>query len=194
MPRAAGRSALGGGIPRLSRAAAPAILLAAAFAVALAPAARAQVFEELPPQLEARARALYAGVMCPQCAGQTLDQSSAPIADAMRSVIRTQLLAGAEDGAIIAALVESYGEAILASPPTRGFSLLAWLVPPIALLLGAAAVAVALRNMRARGPDAQPEAAAAAQAFETQTDAETRDLPFDLVDLELGADAPAARK
>ena len=175
---------------RIARAAAPLLLIAAlasALSTALAPAARAQTYEALPPELEERARGIYAGVMCPQCAGQTLDQSSAPIAEAMKSVVRTQLLAGATDAAIIAALVESYGEGVLASPPTRGFSLLAWLVPPLALLIGAAAVAAALRNRRARVPDAAPGAAPVASSAE-----DPRDLPLDLVDLELGADAPGA--
>ena len=167
----------------------PLLLIAAlafALSAALAPAVRAQTYEALPPDLEERARGIYAGVMCPQCAGQTLDQSSAPIAEAMKSVVRTQLLAGATDAAIIAALVESYGEGVLASPPTRGFSLLAWLVPPLAILVGAAAVAAALRNRRARVPDAGPGVMVAGSAEDP------RDLPLDLVDLELGADAPGA--
>ena len=186
---------------RIARAAAPLLALAAlafALSAALAPPARAQTYEALPPELEERARGIYSGVMCPQCAGQTLDQSSAPIAEAMKSVVRTQLLEGATDDAIIAALVESYGEGVLASPPTRGFSLLAWLVPPIALLIGAAAVAAALRNRRARVPDAAPGAAQAvaspgkAPIAGSEAEADARDLPLDLVDLELGADAPGA--
>ena len=182
---------------RVARAAAP-LLALAALASALAPSARAQTYEALPPELEERARGIYAGVMCPQCAGQTLDQSSAPIAEAMKSVVRTQLLDGATDDAIIAALVESYGESVLASPPTRGFSLLAWLVPPLALLIGAAAVAAALRNRRAQAPDAAPGAAAAVASSGAPPiagsgeAADARDLPMDLVDLELGADAPGA--
>ena len=42
----------------------------------------------------------------------------------------------------------SFGEEILASPPKRGISLLVWLAPPIALVLGGAAVALAIRGMR----------------------------------------------
>lgn len=186
---------------RVARAAALLLALAAlasALSAALAPPARAQTYETLPPELEERARGIYAGVMCPQCAGQTLDQSSAPIAEAMKSVVRTQLLAGATDDAIIAALVESYGESVLASPPTRGFSLLAWLVPPLALLIGAAAVAAALRNRRARVPDAAPGGAVpiagsgSPPVAGSEAEADARDLPLDLVDLELGADAPGA--
>lgn len=183
MRRAARRAALSRGF-RVCSPAAP-LLALAALAAALAPAAAlAQVSEELPPELQERARAIYEGVMCPQCAGQTLDQSSAPIADAMRNVVRAQLLAGATDDAIIASLVESYGEGVLAAPPARGFSLLVWLVPPFALLLGAAALALALRNMRTGGASARPAPSAAPDP--------DRGLPFDLVDRELGAGAPGA--
>ena len=183
MRRAARRAALSRGFRRALSPAAPLLALAA---VALSPAAPllAQVSEELPPELQERARAIYEGVMCPQCAGQTLDQSSAPIADAMRSVVRTQLLAGATDDAIVASLVESYGEGVLAAPPARGFSLIVWLVPPFALLLGGAALALALRNMRTRPAETPPYPSGAPDA--------DQELPFDLVDRELGAGAPGA--
>jgi len=182
--RAARRAALSRGFRRALSPAAP-LLALAAVAAALSPAAAvAQVSEELPPELQERARAIYEGVMCPQCAGQTLDQSSAPIADAMRSVVRTQLLAGETNDAIIASLVESYGEGVLAAPPARGFSLIVWLVPPLALLLGGAALALALRNMRARPADAPPYPSGPPDA--------DQELPFDLVDRELGAGAPGA--
>ena len=173
---------------RLSRAAT--LLLACAALITLSTtAARAQSYEELPPDLEERAQRIYSGVMCPQCAGQTIDESNAPIAEAMRTAIKAQLRSGATDDAIVDSLVQSYGEGILASPPTRGFSLLAWLVPPLVLLLGAAAVALAIRNMRGR-PGAEP--AAAAVGGGTTDTASGVSLPFDLVDRELGEDTQMA--
>ena len=93
------------------------ILLTAAFVEVTA---HAQSYEDLPPELEERAQSLYASLLCPQCAGQTIAQSSAPVASAMRGVIRDQLLAGATDDAIVTALVSAYGEGVLASPPVRG--------------------------------------------------------------------------
>lgn len=146
--------------------------------------ANAQTYEELPPELEERAQHLYSGVMCPQCAGQTIDESNAPIAEAMREAIKAQLRRGATDGAIMDSLVQSYGEGILASPPTRGFSLLAWLIPPLAVLLGAVAVVFTVRNMRSR-PASEPAAAAGLQVGGAPDGAP---LPFDLVDRELGED------
>jgi len=150
----------------------------------------AQTYEELPPDLEERAQRIYSGVMCPQCAGQTIDESNAPIAEAMRTAIQAQLRNGASDNAIMDSLVQSYGEGILASPPTRGFSLLAWLVPPLALLLGAAAVFFTIRSMRGRSA-IEPAAAAGG---DTADIARTGPLPFDLVDRELGEDVQTAEE
>lgn len=158
--------------------------------MSIAPAS-AQSYEELPPDLEERAQGIYSGVMCPQCAGQTIDESNAPIAEAMRTAIKAQLRNGASDDAIVDSLVQSYGEGILASPPTRGFSLLAWLVPPLALLLGAAIVLLTIRNMRVRpvaGSVATGDGGFVAAAPSGAP------LPFDLVDRELGEDTHAAEE
>ena len=162
-------------------------------AISVMPAvlANAQAYDELPPDLEERAQRIYSGVMCPQCAGQTIDESNAPIAEAMRTAIKAQLRNGAPDDAIMDSLVQSYGEGILASPPTRGFSLLAWLVPPLALLLGAAAVFFAIRNMRGRPVT---ERAVAGNAGIVVTAPDGAPLPFDLVDRELGEDTHAAEE
>ncbi len=158
--------------------------------MSIAPAS-AQTYEELPPDLEERAQRIYSGVMCPQCAGQTIDESNAPIAEAMRTAIQAQLRNGASDDAIMDSLVQSYGEGILASPPTRGFSLLAWLVPPLALLLGATAVFFTIRSMRGRSAI---EPAPAAAGGGTADIASAGPLPFDLVDRELGEDVQMAEE
>lgn len=75
----------------------------------------------------------------------------------MREIIRERLLEGQATEQILGFLVESFGEGILASPPKRGLSLAVWLVPPAALLLGAAAVTLAIRGLR-RQPGEQPRA------------------------------------
>ena len=175
---------------RLIRVVALFLTLAALAAMSTTPVG-AQTYEELPPELEERAQRIYSGVMCPQCAGQTIDESNAPIAEAMRTAISAQLRNGATDDAIMDSLVQSYGEGILASPPTRGFSLLAWLVPPLALLLGAAVVAFTIRNMRGRSVT-EPAAATAGAGVVDIASGES--LPFDLVDRELGEDTQMAEE
>ena len=98
-------------------------------------------------------------VMCPTC-HTTLDQSSAPIADRIRAFIRARIAAGATKSEIKHALVQEFGESVLASPPKRGFNLLAWVLPPVAVVAGAGVLAVlAVRWSRRRDVDDVPQQA-----------------------------------
>lgn len=98
-------------------------------------------------------------VMCPTC-HTTLDQSSAPIADRIRAFIRARIAAGATKSEIKDALVQEFGESVLASPPKRGFNLLAWVLPPVAVVAGAGMLAVlAVRWSRRRDVDDAPQQA-----------------------------------
>jgi cytochrome c-type biogenesis protein CcmH len=143
----------------------------------LAVPAQAQT-QELPPELEQRAHALYKQVMCPTCPGQTIDQSRSPVASSMRQIVRERLLAGDTDAQILAFFVDAYGESVLAAPPRDGVGLAAWLVPPFALLLGGVAVFVAVRTLR--------RPAAVTDAGPRQTEEDTADPYLRLVDEEMG--------
>lgn len=96
-------------------------------------------------------------VVCPTC-HTTLDQSSSPVADRMRTFIRARIAAGDTKSEIKRKLVEDFGEQVLASPPKRGFNLLAWVLPPVVAALGAAVLAgLAIRWSRRRGGPAEAE-------------------------------------
>lgn len=124
--------------------------LVAAFA-ALALVAPAVASESHPTLAE-----LETEVMCPTC-HTTLDQSSAPIADRIRVFIRARIAAGATKSEIKDALVQEFGESVLASPPKRGFNLFAWVLPPVALVAGAIVLAIlAVRWSRRREADEAP--------------------------------------
>jgi cytochrome c-type biogenesis protein CcmH len=87
--------------------------------------------------------------MCPTCK-TLLELSQAPVAERMRVFIRGRIAAGDTKSEIKARLVAEFGEAVLAAPRTRGFGLLAWVLPFVALLGSGAAVGlVALRWRRA---------------------------------------------
>ena len=91
-------------------------------------------------------------VMCPTC-HTALELSSAPAADRIRAFIRREIAAGKTKSEIKASLVDQFGEAILAAPPTRGFNLLAWLLPLVGGALAAVLVALAARRwLVSRGP------------------------------------------
>lgn len=82
------------------------------------------------------ARRLAAGLRCPACQGESVADSRSPIAAAMREVIADQLQAGHSPAEVRTYLVSRYGAEILAAPPARGWGLLLWLVPALALGIG----------------------------------------------------------
>jgi cytochrome c-type biogenesis protein CcmH len=126
--------------------------------VALAAAAPAMASESQPTLAE-----IESEVVCPTC-HTTLDQSSSPVANRMRNFIRARISAGDTKAEIKQRLVEDFGEQVLASPPKRGFNLLAWVIPPVAVLVGAVVLGVlAVRWSRGRSaPSPQPVAPDAA--------------------------------
>jgi cytochrome c-type biogenesis protein CcmH len=95
--------------------------------------------------------------MCPTCK-TTLDQSSSPIANRIRAFIRARIAAGDCEGEIKSALVDEFGESVLAAPPKRGFNLLAWVLPLAGLAAGAVAVGFAARRWSVSRVPAPPDA------------------------------------
>ncbi len=89
-------------------------------------------------------------VMCPVC-GTALNLAASPQADRERAFIRREIAAGKTKEQIKADLVAEYGSAVLAEPPKSGFDLTAWLVPGVAILLAAIAIAIGLRRWRRAG-------------------------------------------
>ena len=92
-------------------------------------------------------------VMCVEC-GTVLSVSSSPVAQQERQFIRDQIAAGKTKDQIMAALVDEYGEEILADPGTGGFNITLWVVPILAAFAG---IFLAVRTRRGRGPTAEPE-------------------------------------
>lgn len=120
--------------------------LAAALLLTLVLAAPAAASERRPTLGE-----LEGEVMCPTCK-TTLDQSSAPIANRIRQFISARIAAGDTKSEIKRKLVAQFGPAILAEPSKHGFNLLAWVLPFLALGVGAAALGwLVWRWSRGRG-------------------------------------------
>ncbi len=91
-------------------------------------------------------------VMCPVC-GTLLALAESPQAQREKAFIARLIAAGRDKEQIKDALVAEYGEEVLALPPRSGFDLSAYLVPAIAFVLAAVALAVGvLRWRRAGGP------------------------------------------
>jgi len=96
--------------------------------------------------LEERVRDIARELMCPVCEGQTVADSSSLLAEQMRVLIKEKLQQGEGREEILAYFVSRYGESILAAPPKRGVSLVAWVGPFAVLLLGAALAIGTLRR------------------------------------------------
>ncbi|MBI4197936.1 MAG: cytochrome c-type biogenesis protein CcmH [Chloroflexi bacterium] len=117
------------------------------------------------PSLEEEAQRIDKSLMCPVCPGETIDQSQAALANQMQAIVREKLAVGETRQEILDFFVERYGEGVLAAPHKKGFSVLAWVIPGIGVLLGMGAVAAAVRKMMRRG-EAQPPATMAMPAGE----------------------------
>jgi cytochrome c-type biogenesis protein CcmH len=86
-------------------------------------------------------------VMCVEC-GTVLSVSSSPVAQQERTFIREQIAAGKDKAQVKAALVDEYGEEILAKPEADGFNAALWIVPIALVLLAAGGIGVALTRWR----------------------------------------------
>lgn len=91
-------------------------------------------------------------VMCPVC-GTLLQLAESPQAQRERAFIDRLIDEGRSEEEIKDALVAEYGDQVLALPPDSGFSLSAYLVPIVAFLVAAAALATGILRWRRRGSD-----------------------------------------
>jgi cytochrome c-type biogenesis protein CcmH len=106
-------------------------------------------------------------VMCVEC-GTPLIVSQSPVANQERAFIQQQIAAGKNKAQIKAALVEEYGDQVLAEPGGDGFDATLWIVPVALVLLGAAGIFFAVRRWRRNGPEPEAPLAPALSAEDTR--------------------------
>ncbi len=83
--------------------------------------------------------ALETELVCVTC-HEPLNMSTSPLAEQMKRFIRQKVAAGWTAAQIENYFVKQLGPQVLAVPTTHGFDLLAWLLPLIGIVAGAAAV------------------------------------------------------
>ena len=88
------------------------------------------------PALESRARTLSQELRCMVCQNQSIDDSDAPLAKDLRVLVRERLTAGDSDTQVIEFLVSRYGEFVLLKPRFSMHTLLLWLAPFAAVIIG----------------------------------------------------------
>lgn len=96
---------------------------------------------------------------CPVCQGMSVAASPAEMAVNMKGQVRELLERGYTEEQILQYFELSYGQFVLLKPKFEGVTAMVWLLPLIALLVGAAVVYFALRKLaRAPAPPvAEPE-------------------------------------
>jgi cytochrome c-type biogenesis protein CcmH len=120
-----------------------------AFARAAQPAA--------PRNLDDEVLEIGAMLRCPICQNLSVAFSPSQLAGQMRGVIRQKLEMGESREQIIQYFVDRYGESILLEPPKRGFNLVAWRGPFLAVLVGAIGLYWLLRNWTRTPPPPPPD-------------------------------------
>ncbi len=88
----------------------------------------------------------------PYCPGQMLEVCTSYTGALLRDSIQAMAREGWTTDELVDWVLANHGEEYLAYPDASGAGLLAWLVPPAAILLGILAVVTALRYMRRGAP------------------------------------------
>lgn len=127
-----------------------ALLALIALALAIAPALGQDYAEEsLPdPQQERAAVRLMDEIRCVVCQGQPISGSNADLAADMRRTVRERIASGDSPEEVRAWLISRYGDWVSFKPQVKPATLPLWLIPLVALLLGAWLVSRRLRRSR----------------------------------------------
>ena len=122
-----------------------------------------------PPATESeRAYELKQNTLCPVCDGQSVLESNAPAAAAMRRQIDLWVDEGRTDTQIRANLAAAYGDDVNALPPGEGVGILVWALPVAAFAAASAGLWAATRRWRARSGAHEQEGAADADSASAQ--------------------------
>ncbi len=105
------------------------------------------------PEHEARYKRLIAELRCLVCQNQNIEDSHASLAQDLRAEVYQQVTRGASEEAVVAYLVDRYGDFVRYRPPFKPSTALLWLGP--ALLVGVGGW-IAWRTIRRHTPAAGP--------------------------------------
>jgi len=139
-----------------------AVMLLAILAL-LRAAAPATAQQPARPVNEQELYAVASELRCVVCQNLSVADSPSEMANQMRAIVRERLAAGDSPAQVRQYFVERYGDWILLSPPRRGFTLLVWVAPLVAVVLGLGLVALLLRRWTRR-PRPTPPAVDAAMS------------------------------
>ncbi len=108
------------------------------------------------PPLVQRTHEVGSKLRCPVCQGMSISDSPAEMAVNMKGQVRELLARGYTEEQILKYFELSYGQFVLLEPKFEGITAWVWLLPLLALLLGAAILFVKLRRLEAPAAAAAP--------------------------------------
>jgi cytochrome c-type biogenesis protein CcmH len=98
------------------------------------------------PALEHRAREISSQLRCMVCQNQSIDDSNADLARDLRVLVRERLTDGDSDGQVMDYVVSRYGEFVLLNPRFSAKTVILWVMPIAALLIGILALVIFIRT------------------------------------------------
>jgi cytochrome c-type biogenesis protein CcmH len=102
-------------------------------------------------------------LICTSC-HEPLELAQSPEAQREKAFVASLIAKGDTMTQIKSAMVAQYGVEVLGEPPARGFNLLAYVLPPVLLVIGIVFLVWSLPRWRARSRAAAAAAAAAPQS------------------------------
>jgi cytochrome c-type biogenesis protein CcmH len=102
---------------------------------------------------EVRAKALFNELRCVVCAGQSIAESNAELAQDMREQVELLIDDNRSDAEIRDWFVRRYGDAVLMNPPLKPLTFALWFGPVIIFLIGMAVTGLVLLRGRSRLKD-----------------------------------------
>lgn len=132
-----------------------------------------------PPATESeRAYELKQNTLCPVCDGQSVLESNAPAAAAMRRQIDLWVDEGRSDTQIRADLAAVYGDDVNALPPGEGVGILVWALPVAAFAVASAGLWAATRRWRARAAASEGASAVNDDAADAPSNVTSQQRPW----------------
>lgn len=105
--------------------------------------------QEVAPPDNPEATEAISKIRSPFCPGLMLEICPTAQAEALRDSIQAMAELGLGADSVVELVVAQYGEEYRAYPKRSGAGLVAWIVPPLVLILGLGTVILVLRHMRA---------------------------------------------
>ncbi len=103
-----------------------------------------------PPTEAERVDTLASAIKCPFCNGESLKESQSSVAAEYRALIAQRVADGATDDEIIDEFAARFGDSYILDTSTTGWSVALWIVPILAISLGAGVVTWMYRSAKKR--------------------------------------------